>query len=270
MNRRTLKTLLTSLFVYGSCIAVMNTAAGGVNIVYNDMLAEVSNGSSYQTDNFDSGGLTIPLNELIRAESDGFYSQVLVDYSIAGNAVTLSNTIRQSRDGSQDSYVQANSFSTIFQVTTDSTYDLSGFYQVFDLPDSNGATTPGIVFLDMQFTFVDSTLGYGELFMNVQESHGTLNQNFVLGQQDGDNANYLHGSLTGLLVPGRWYQWYWQIYSYAGYGDDGGTNVTGDMTLKIQAAAPVPEPASGCLFAVGAAGLVFLHRRRRTELPDGV
>lgn len=97
----------------------------------------------------------------------------------------------------------------------------------------------------------------GLVFNNIQASHATPNEHFVLGGLRGDNERLLAGSLTGTLRPGKTYRFeYWSRLLDEPSPSLQTATATGFFGLTI-----IPEPTTAILIALGVAGLAI----RRTS-----
>lgn len=140
------------------------------------------------------------------------------------------------------------------------TYTLSGSYTAKD-------GNPGGVSLQsyLQDTDTDEIL-----FSNRQTSYNTLNASFTLGGQVGDNHNDLSGNLSGALLPGHTYFWFYDAYIAPNNHDDSGATATGQLTLTFgdtSIPAPVPLPAASWTGLSILAGLGLWRLCRRTAPP---
>ena len=88
---------------------------------------------------------------------------------------------------------------------------------------------------------------------------------------DGDFSNTTQGSLTGTLLAGHQYEFYFEDFIQAFPQTDFGATATGCITLSIGGAtgggacgvAAVPEPGSLALAGLALAGLGLARRKAR-------
>jgi hypothetical protein len=81
------------------------------------------------------------------------------------------------------------------------------------------------------------------------------------GAAGADPFGHLHGRNFTATVPGDYLVGF-KLFDNSGNGTGGGAIHTPSATLNIRFSA-VPEPSVGVLLALGAAGLVLVHRRKR-------
>ena len=244
---------IAGLMLAGTGFVTPDAAQGAMVISSNSNYAWLQNPSGGDTtDTFSS--TSFPTSHLVDATEGDFYSRFRVDYAQSGGGETLSSDLTQRKDGGEN--IVSYGFSdTEFTVTANTTYNLSGYYNVLDV------TSSGKVYF--QSSLYDySTNSY--LSYDYQYSENTLNENFVVGGAGGDSYNYSLGSLSGNLIAGNTYQYYWKAYVYSHPDADGGASAVGNFTLVLgDGAAPVPEPASIAMWGLGALGMVFARRKRR-------
>lgn len=207
--------------------------------------------AGYAGDSFSGTG--IPSSQLLSASAGSYYSKNQIDYSVSGGQTTLSNVLDQMRGGAIGGYAQGYEAFMWFTVDADTTYTLSGAYNVRD------SSTAGVVFL-YSYLYDYTTNVY--LAESYQHSDSTVNESFTLGGLGGDYYNYSSGSLSGSLLAGHLYSWHWNAAMQAYPDSDGGASATGSVVLKI---GDLPEPGSLALVLLaGGIGAVASSRRRRT------
>lgn len=210
--------------------------------------------SGGQSDSF--SGTAIPTSQLLTATDGTAYSKTQIDYSAGGSWTTMSYALDQQRPGAFISRGQSFNQYLTFSVDVDSTYDLSGDYTVTDVTTDSGQVLFNLYLYDE----TDATY----LAYNRQESRNTTNESFTLGLMEGDYVHEFTGSLTGDLLVGHQYRWFWQALTQTNPDADGGASAVGNITLTVHDANPIPEPATFTLFAIGLAGLCAMRRRRKT------
>lgn len=230
----------------------MISSASAITITSNNVVANLSFHSIAPYT-----GTSIPGSVLLDNTFGGGYSRTQIDYLGSGNQATLSNTFTQSRLGNQGLFAEAYQ-SLYFTADANTTYSLSGSYQATDL------TTAGGLYY---WTYLYDFSGGGYLAYSSQQSESTLNESFVLGGAGGDSDNYFAGSLSGNLIAGHSYQWYYDVYTHAYPDSDGGASATGNITLKIGGGAPAPDasvPDTGsplAMLGLALAGIAGLRRK---------
>lgn len=133
-------------------------------------------------------------------------------------------------------------------------YSLSGAY----------AFSGGLGDLVMDVFLKDQTTNT-MLFYGRQWSISVNGASFVLGGTSGTYYNYLVGSLTGSLIAGNDYTYYYSYYTKERQNGDtisGSGNVQLTLTPQsIQQPGAVPEPATLALLGFGLAGIAFRRKR---------
>ena len=237
-----------------------NAADGGMIITSNSLTAELINNPSFGAKSVTYNGTSIPTSHLVDATAGDFYSRIQVDYTASGGGETLSHKFFQKRDGDFGDNSQGFASEMLFTVDANTTYSLSGKFDVTDVTSSS----PGSVhFVGYLFDATTSTY----LFLSEQSSRETANESYVLGGIGGDWSNDLAGSLTGNLIAGHIYKWHSlaSIIAYTVTGD-GGASAEGDITLKIgSGGSAVPEPSSIAMWSLGAIGMMFARRKRQQK-----
>jgi hypothetical protein len=256
-NTMTIQRGLSAICVLTLVIATASDSArAGMTIVNNATATYVQTGSGSDFDFYT--GTAIPSSVLLNASRDGYYSKNQLDYSQSASGAWLTNRLSQKRDGVSGTYSQGYASTLQFTVDAATTYDASGSFA------ATHAGAAGRVY--MQAYLFDLTLGR-TLFSSFQYSLNTASESFILGGSGGDYSNGFAGSLTGTLVAGHTYEWYFNSYIYADR-QDSGASATGDMNLKLgdggDGFKAVPEPAAVAMWSIaGALGLVITRRRKR-------
>lgn len=233
MNLRRTLPLVGCLLALAPC-----ASRAAVNITLNSTAA-FANDQSGGTVLTPFNGTTIPTTTPFDAIDGDSFSKNVADWSILGGQTILSFDLNHMRNGSKNTGggFQARTFvSTIrFGVSEDTTYDLSGFYNVTDV----GASDSGAVYYSAS---LEDDTNDVFLYSGVYESRSTHDEQFALGGAQGDIGHGETGSLTGDLVSGNTYVLRFDSYISAIPDADSGASATGNVTLKIGSA--VPEPAA--------------------------
>jgi hypothetical protein len=142
-----------------------------------------------------------------------------------------------------------------FRVDEDVVYTALGTYTVVDSTTafSHGRT----VILESQIYDLTTS---SFVYLDHQDSRRTANESFTLGDGGGDFDNVLSGSLTGTLVAGHDYRFFYQamIDAYP-VGLNYSATATGFVSLSF---VPVPESSTGTLVGIGMVALASRRARR--------
>lgn len=171
-----------------------------------------------------------------------------------GSGALFDFDLNHTRTGTYYSYAQTRESSLDFTANAATTYSVSGQYSVSDI-SSAGAVYSYVYLLDI-------TAG-GFLFEEYNFSTNTVNESFTVGiAGEGDTNNIFQGALTGNLIAGNQYRFYFNNYIHAYPTADGGGSATGCVTLSIGGAIgagscgnSVPEPMPLTLLGAGLAAL---------------
>jgi len=207
------------------------------------------------TTNHDFIGTSIPRSVSLDATiSSDWYSRASIDYTGSGDDVTFSNILDQRRR-SLSAFADGIA-SMSFTVAKDSSYKLSGQYEVDDFGQ------PGYVgFYSVLYDVTERSY----LFRNSQVSESTIDESFSIGGVGGDSSNLISGSLTGALIAGHRYSWEWQALTGTSQKRASASAIaTGFFQLDIVEGAPVPDGGSTMTLA-GFALLALFAIRRRTK-----
>lgn len=238
-----------------------NSALGSVEatITLNDVHAVVrDNGVTVNEHYTDT---TIPANFLLEAATGDYYSNVLIDYSKSGGQTVLSYDTDQNRSGTQYDYASAIDKRLKFTVDTDTTYALSGWYDVTDNASERDPSRKrsGEVRLLAQLYDLDTS---DVLFESYQRSNSTIDESFALGGTGGDLTNTLKGSSTGILLAGHEYQITWDQRTYALHGSDYGASALGHFEVVI---GTVPEPTTLAVWSLLGLTAVGISKKRKIK-----
>ena len=205
---------------------------------------------------------TIPLTETLTTTDGSSSSTMDINYAIDSTSATLAVDISHSidnadglsTDGCCDSAGSANN-NLYFTANSDATYLISGLY---NMSGPTGTRTLLNVHL------YDLTAGGVFLFRDVSLSFTTADETFVAGVAgDGDFSNANEGALTGNLIAGHEYEFYFGTgITSSGIGPSEtfiAATATGNVTLGISA---IPVPASLWLLGSGLLGLIGIAKRK--------
>ena len=243
------KRILLSLVLIGGL-----SQASAVTISSNSVEAYNQTSDTLVSDFFT--GTSIPTSVLVDATSspDTYWSRTQVDYTGSGDQVTLSHAFDQKRSGSLGDE-SSSSGELDFTVGSNTTYDLSGDYNVYSfdvLGDEIGRIVLESYLKDLT---TDSYLAY-----SLQESWTMANEAFVLGGSGGDKTNSNAGSLSGTLLPSHSYKFYFSAVTHANLTGDSGTTADGSIMLTIGGGAPEEgngTPDDGAVLEDGATSILL-------------
>ena len=212
-------------------------------------------------------GYSIPTSKSADAtsESGDYYSRIQIDFTGYGDQVTLSYTIDQKRDGPHyDDAGEPGDWGysigwgfVAFRVDSNTTYELSGFY---DVEDVNAA---GYTYFQCYLDDFDG--GGPSLFNSEQLSGATADERFDLGSRDGDDKSILSGSLSGTLLAHSEHWFYFKASTDGADLEDKGASAVGEVVLKIGGGAPGNDsvPDGGVTAALLGLALIGMATARR-------
>lgn len=137
--------------------------------------------------------------------------------------------------------------STDFNVDSQVTYDINGWFDVDDV----GADSAYVKLAVALGRITANTGDFVPIYQSTQESVYTNDVSFILGREEGDGGNILGGSSTGVLQPGTLYRLLFEIEIYDHFNDPSdGASASGSITLKmVDPAAPALPALSGFALA---------------------
>ena len=222
------KRILLSL----AAISVLSQASA-VTISSNSVEAYNTTSGTTVSDSFT--GTSISTSVLVDATSstNDYWSRTQVDYTGSGGLATFSNDFDHKRGGIYMELSQSYADVLVFTVAFNTTYDLSGYYNVDDV------TGAGQVYLKADlYDATDATF----LVRSHQRSQSTVDEQFVLGGNGGDALNVFSGSLSGTLQVGHSYELLHNVYTRAYPEGDGGATAEGNITLELTPICEVELP----------------------------
>jgi hypothetical protein len=251
---------LSLLGILGACFIALTapriTWAAPISVTGSNVTTRASDDTGSIVE-VTSTSTTIPTSETLTITEGNSSSTTVISYSGNANSTTFSWDAEISIDNSGGLSTPAccdfaDSFNDFlfFTADVDATYSISGFY------DHSGPVGTTVFF--EAWLFDSGTY----LFRDVSESRSTANEYFVLGDVgDGDYSNTNVGELTGNLIAGHSYTFFYQSWIQALDADDLETEVSAignsNVTLDISA---IPVPASVFLFSSGFLGLIGFSR----------
>lgn len=202
----------------------------------------------------------IPATQTLTATSGNSSSVTDINYTGDATSAVLSvdmshsidNTGGASTPGGFD-YAYTDDVYFYFTADLNTTYEISGFY------DMLGTATRTYTEVWLR----DLTAGT-TLMREHESSDFTASESFLVdGLGTGDISNYILGSLTGDLLAGHNYQFYFANYiqSYNGAETFTANTATGNMTLTIGTPTSVPEPSILALLSLGLIGMGVVRKR---------
>jgi len=215
----------TIFFAAATTYCVSTVAASPITI-YSGVAGAILNQDDVNYTN-QVNGLPFPTSQLINGFNGEFFSKTQIEFSGSTNQVTLLSTIDQKRRGSVNDRA-ISGMSVSFLAETNSTFSISGAYDVTDISAYG--------YVSFYQSLYDLTAGaYISETFNFSER--TSNESFLLGGSGGDTINVNLGALTGTLLQGHAYTWFYGVYTQAKF-DHGGAAATGFLRLDINGVAP--------------------------------
>ena len=244
------KRILLSLIMVGGL-----SQASAITITSNSVEVRNRTSEAIVADSFT--GTSIPTSVFLDATSSSgaYWSRIRVDYTGSGDQVTISNAFNHKRDGTYGDFSNSVGNTMCFTVGSNTTYDLSGFYNV------NDESAAGSTFL---YSYLWDSTASTYLVHSYQLSLKTINEQFVLRDSggEGDHINNNSGSLSGHLLAGHSYEFYCDALTHAYPDADSGASAKGNITLKIGGGALISDcGATAVLMGLALLGLAAARRR---------
>lgn len=248
------------------CSIVPSVMATPITVIQNRVnAATYDDDFDPYADNSFYDGTSTSLSQILTSSNGKSSNTTTINYSSdATSAIfsvdmlhTIDNTLDVVEEGvCCDSAYTENSRPLFFTADVDTTYAISGFYR------ATGDTLRTYTNTNL-FDFTTSTL-----LMHEQElSDNAANESFTIdGNGTGDTSNIIFGSLTGNLLAGHSYSFYFEDYIQAYNGSTevfGAATATGNVTLTIGTPTSVPEPSLLALLSLGLVSMVATGRRRK-------
>ncbi len=246
--------LVTLLF---STFAVSTALAVPITVTKNYINAFTYDDTS-STNRQDYIGTTIPWSQTLTSNSGKSSNTTNINYSGSANSAELSVSMQHSIDNSAGiigggccDYAFTGNDSLYFTANSNSIYSISGFY---DTLSTAGTLTTLDVYL------YNLTTG-DMLFREMSHSEDIINESFVLdGVGEGNISNIISGSLTGNLIAGNNYKFYFHSYIQSRTGSNETTamaSANGNVTLAIS----TPEPSLLALMVIGLLAMGMIRKR---------
>src|SRR6476620_1741327 len=239
-----MRNYLIALLIVGVC-GVASDAPAAITISSNETYAAVDDfGGNSNVVNIPNTGGTVAT-----ATVPGFLSQTTSNYSTFGNGASFSGTFDQQRGGGNVFAYAFGYLHVFFSTNLTVPYSAAGLYS-----NSNGYTETGGYLLDL------TTSSY--LYYNDQQNSSNAFAAFTLGGLGGNVSNSFTGSLTGALLAGHSFEWFYSGYTQARPTADLGAVASGSGSLSI---ANVPEASSlivWSIFALTMGGVCWWKRSK--------
>ena len=190
---------------------------------------------------------SLPFSSSHTATSGGSSSKTTYDFSFSGDTGAFKFDFDHVRAGAGNTAAQSVG-QVRFSVTNEVLYSFDGIY-----------TLAGERRIVQKVHLQDETLGFATVFLNRQESRTTTNESFTLGLLEGDNSNFLAGSISGTLTAGHTYRLDYNYLIHRVPASGGGATSLGNFNMNIT---PIPAPGAALLAMMGF-GIVGWVKKRR-------
>lgn len=227
--------------------------AGNINVTAGSMFIRAWDRSGGAQESILAASLPLDTSDSV---TDGFPAATnLTTYDFSNSGFTI--TVDHTRAGFGGHTQSRHQLPVQFTVDQDTPYALSGFYNL-----------AGLERLTFKGVLTDVTTAQA-LFRNQQESYSTANENFTLGETNGDTpygelSQFLSGDLTGTLTGGHTYELEYNFLVSHWVGSGQTADANGQIVLQIGAAIPEPSTlaALGGLIGMGLVGGWWRRRRK--------
>lgn len=189
----------------------------------------------------------IPLHTTLTASAGSASSTAIVNWSSDATSVRFkvdSTHSIDNTDGDAD-FAQTVLQAFVFTPDEDTTYTISGSYDT---------VAPAGLYVLSEVKLLD--MGGTVLFRELDSSRNTANESFTVGNgPEGDDLKSRVGPLTGALIGGQDYEFFFGHLIQDALAQNFSASATSTVTLQI--GTPVPLPGTLGLLGLAAAGLGF-------------